>query len=97
MIAANPFPDLARDRPNTLLAMPLAATPAAGAAEALKAALPGQEAVELVGDNLFIAYGEGIGTSKLTNTLIERKLGVRGTGRNWNTVLKLAALTGSVP
>ena len=29
-----------------------------------------------------------------TNTLIEKKLGVRGTGRNWNTVLKLAALCG---
>ena len=27
-------------------------------------------------------------------TLIERKLGVRGTGRNWNTVRKLNGLTG---
>ena len=34
----------------------------------------------------------GIGRSRLTNTLIERKLGTRATGRNWNTVLKLAAL-----
>jgi len=26
--------------------------------------------------------------------LLERKLGTRGTGRNWNTVLKLQALAG---
>jgi uncharacterized protein (DUF1697 family) len=28
--------------------------------------------------------------SRLTVALIERKLGTRGTGRNWNTVLRLA-------
>lgn len=31
----------------------------------------------------------------LTTAVIERKLGSRGTGRNWNTVLKLAALAGA--
>ena len=30
--------------------------------------------------------------SKLTNALLERHLGVAGTARNWNTVLKLADL-----
>jgi uncharacterized protein (DUF1697 family) len=39
-----------------------------------------------------VIYPEGQGNSKLTNALIERKLGVAGTARNWNTVLKLAAL-----
>ena len=97
MIAANPFPELAEDRPNALLAMPLGATPAPGAIEALEAAIPGRESVALVGDDLFVAYRDGMGTSKLANALIERKLGVRGTGRNWNTVLKLAAMTGCVP
>jgi uncharacterized protein (DUF1697 family) len=38
-------------------------------------------------------YPAGIGTSKLTNKLIEDKLGTRATGRNWNTVLKLRDLT----
>jgi len=97
MIAANPYPDMARDRPSALLAMPLMQTPAAGALDLLRASIPGDEAVELVGDNLFVAYVAGMGTSKLDNGLIERKLGVRGTGRNWNTVLKLAAMTGSAP
>jgi uncharacterized protein (DUF1697 family) len=40
-------------------------------------------------------YPEGIGTSKLTGAVIEKSLGVRGTARNWNTVLKFTALSHS--
>ncbi|MDB5452474.1 MAG: hypothetical protein JWO33_1052, partial [Caulobacteraceae bacterium] len=32
-----------------------------------------------------------IGHSKLTSSLIERRLALAGTARNWNTVLKIAA------
>jgi uncharacterized protein (DUF1697 family) len=42
--------------------------------------------------HLYIVYPTGMGTSKLTNTVIERVLGTRGTARNWNTVTRLAAL-----
>ena len=35
---------------------------------------------------------KGIGRSKLSGTVIERKLDERGTARNWNTVIKLADL-----
>jgi uncharacterized protein (DUF1697 family) len=42
-----------------------------------------------------LALHDGIGRSRLTSALIEKKLGTRGTGRNWNTVLKLAALADS--
>jgi uncharacterized protein (DUF1697 family) len=38
-------------------------------------------------------YPEGVGSSRLTTALIEKKLGTRGTARNWNTVLKLGAMT----
>lgn len=41
-------------------------------------------------EQAYIVYPDGIGTSRLTLALIERKLGTRGTGRNWNTVLRLA-------
>ena len=44
------------------------------------------------GQQAYIVYPDGIGTSKLTNALIETHLGSAGTARNWNTVLKLAAL-----
>jgi uncharacterized protein (DUF1697 family) len=37
-------------------------------------------------------YPDGIGTSRLTNALIEKRLGTRDTARTWNTVLKLDAL-----
>ena len=44
------------------------------------------------GREVWLYYPAGAGTSKLINEVIERKLGVRGTARNWNTVSKLAAL-----
>jgi uncharacterized protein (DUF1697 family) len=44
------------------------------------------------GRQLYIVYPAGIGTSKLTGALIEKKLNNRGTARNWNTILKLAAM-----
>ena len=41
---------------------------------------------------LYIYFPQGAGVSKLSNSFIERRLKVRGTARNWNTVGKLAAL-----
>lgn len=38
------------------------------------------------GKQAYIVYPDGIGRSRITNALVERKLGSRGTGRNWNTV-----------
>lgn len=54
---------------------------------------PGPEELHLDGRHLYLYYPNGAGTSKLTNALLEKRLGVAGTARNWNTVLKLAALT----
>ena len=47
------------------------------------------------GRQAYVVYPDGVGTSKLTIALLERKLGTAGTGRNWNTVLKLAELVGT--
>ena len=41
---------------------------------------------------LYAVYPDGFAGSKFTLPLIDRKLETRGTGRNWNTVLKLARL-----
>ena len=65
------------------------ARPAAAAMQSLRDAYSGPEKMELRGTELYIEYGSGMGQSKLTNALIERKLGVTGTARNWNTVTKL--------
>ncbi len=47
---------------------------------------------ELSGRELYLAYPNGSGRSKLTNALIERRLGVRATTRNWRTVNRLAQM-----
>ena len=91
VIAANPFQAEAKADPSHLLVVFLKTAPAASTIEALRAAIPGREAVHLDGRQLYVTYPDGIGRSKLTIPLIEKKLGTRGTGRNWNTVLKLRA------
>ena len=40
-----------------------------------------------------LRYPNGSGRSKLTLDYLERRLGVTGTARNWNTLLKLVELT----
>lgn len=92
LVDANPFPKEAGSDPSHLVVMTLKDAPAAGAAAALQRAIRGRETTRVVGRHAFIVYPDGIGTSKLTNAVIERALGTRGTGRNWNTVLKIAAL-----
>lgn len=88
-IARNPFPDAAADDPSHTLVYFLSGKPARAGLSALTAAIVGPEKVHLIGTELFVDYSGAIGTSKLTGALIERKLGVAGTARNWNTVTRL--------
>src|SRR5262249_24526830 len=92
LIAANPFPDEARADPSHLLVMFLKAAPSPEAIEELQAAIKGPERVAAQGAQAYIVFPEGIGRSKLTPAMLERRLGAGSTGRNWNTVLKLAAM-----
>jgi uncharacterized protein (DUF1697 family) len=94
LIAANPFPKEARADPSHLVVIFLKESVKAAAVAALQAAIVGREVVRGEGRQVYITYPDGIGRSKLTIALIEKKLGTRGTGRNWNTVLKLQALAG---
>ena len=95
IVARNPFPDEAGRDPGHLLVMFLKSAPTASAVEALQAAIKGRETVRAAGRQAYIVYPDGVGRSKLTNAVIERHIGGLGTGRNWNTVLKLAALAGA--
>lgn len=92
VVAQNPFLDEAERDPGHLVVMFLKAAADAKAVKSLVAAIQGPEIVRAMGKQLYIVYPAGIGRSKLTNALIEKHLGTRGTGRNWNTVLKLAAM-----
>ena len=60
--------------------------------KALQAAITGPETVRDGGREVYIYYPDGQGRSRLTNALIEAKLGTRATARNWNTVVRLGAL-----
>lgn len=94
VIAANPYPAEARDDPGRLVVMSFKSAPTAEAVAALEAANPGREYMTLRGREIYVYYPDGAGESKL-NPLWPRKLKVPGTGRNWNTVLKLEALAAS--
>ena len=92
IVAGNPFAAEAKSDPGHLVVVCLKSAPPAKHVATLQAAIRGRETIRAVGRDLYIVYPDGIGRSKLTTALIESKLGTRGTGRNWNTVLKLAAL-----
>jgi uncharacterized protein (DUF1697 family) len=94
LVARNPFPDEARSDPSHLLLFALTSTATAEAiAELTPHCAPG-ERLAGAGGELYVYYGGGIADSKLDNARIDRRLGGCCTGRNWNTVRKLAALAG---
>jgi uncharacterized protein (DUF1697 family) len=95
IIAGNPFPKEAESDPSHLLVTFLKQTPAREGVKALQTSIKGRELIRIQGRHAYVVYPEGIGRSRLSSALIEEKLGTRGTGRNWNTILKLDALAGA--
>ena len=67
--------------------------PAAGAVEQLDPDRSPGDRFSLNGRELYLDLPNGAGRTKLTLDYLERRLGVKGTARNWNTVLKLVELT----
>ena len=81
VIRQNPFRKEAERDPKHLVVMFLKSEP---------------DVKDLVALQAYVYFPNGQGRSKLTHTILEKRLG-RGTGRNWSTVLKLGimAKTGS--
>ncbi len=96
LIAANPFPNEAAAHPAKVQAMVMKAGIAPGAPEAVRALAQDGERVEAAGDVLYFWFPNGQGQSAIFRKATPRMLGL-GTGRNWNTVLKLAAMAGVKP
>ncbi len=92
LVARNPFRDEAERDPGHLVVLFLKEAPAVRDVKTLQAAITGPELVHARGKQVYIVYPNGIARSRVSHPLIEKKLCTRGTGRNWNTVLKLAAL-----
>jgi uncharacterized protein (DUF1697 family) len=55
------------------------------------------EAAVLLGDIVYLYCPNGYGITKINNTYFERKLGVRATTRNWNTVSALEKMAREGP
>jgi uncharacterized protein (DUF1697 family) len=93
LIAANPFPDQAAAQPAKVLAMVMKDGVKEGALEACRTLAEGGEQVEAAGDVLYFWFPNGQGESAIFKKATPRLLGM-GTGRNWNTVLKLSQMAG---
>lgn len=93
LIAANPFSSEAAGHPAKVLAMVMKDGIKDGAVDACRALAESGEAVQAVEDVLYLWFPNGQGRSAIFKKATPRMLGM-GTGRNWNTVLKLAEMVG---
>jgi len=85
VIAANPLPP--EDRNPKALLVAFLGGPIADTSKALLTSLKiASEELHFGKQELYLYFPEGIATSKLSNALTEKKLGVNVTARNWNTV-----------
>ncbi len=95
VVERNPFEEEAERDPSHLVVLFLKGVPGSANVEALQASISGPEIVRFDGRQAYAVYPAGIGESRLTIATIEKKLGMRCTGRNWNTVSKLFAIARS--
>ena len=90
-IERNPCPLVVTEEGRKLYVHFLSETPAAGKIALLHPALlPGEELHHVDRELYFVTPGAG--NTKLTNALMEKKLGVVSTARNWATVNKVVGL-----
>jgi uncharacterized protein (DUF1697 family) len=70
----------------------LAAAPSKKVLSSLVLPDSGRDELTVEGRDVYVHTPDGYANSKLSGTLLERRLGVLSTTRNWNTVTKLCAL-----
>jgi uncharacterized protein (DUF1697 family) len=85
----NPFPKADTSRLHVVF---LAGKPKAGAT--LDPDRSPADEFRVKGREVYLHLPNGAGRTKLTLDYLERRLGVAGTQRNWNTLLKLVELAG---
>lgn len=92
IIDANPFAEEAESDPSHLLVTVQRGEVDLDELSAFQAAITGPEIFKPGKECTYAIYPDGIGNSKVDRVPGYRKLSAKGTARNWNTVLKLAAL-----
>lgn len=89
VVAANPFPDAATDRPSFLVVTFHRKSVDGDAVEALMAAHDGPERAHAIDRELYIDFPGGQARSILHAPLVKATRDPITTARNWNTVLKI--------
>jgi uncharacterized protein (DUF1697 family) len=92
VIAANPFPEQAAQRPHLIRVIFLAAPPPPAAVARLRAGPVPPETCRVAGEHVYVDYVGGYHATARTAGYFTRVLGVDGTERNWRTLLALAEL-----
>jgi uncharacterized protein (DUF1697 family) len=95
IIDANPFPDEADREPSRFLANVAREVVTDEMLAAIRAVATPGEKVEAVDRCVYIFFGDGIADSKVAVVFGKKSLGLTATGRNWNTVRKIAELIGA--
>lgn len=93
VVKRNPFLEAGADRTQLYVTF-LAETPDKDALAAVDTAKFEPDAFRLAGRELYLRFPNGYGRTKLSNDFFERRLQLRATTRNWNTVTKLMELSG---
>lgn len=88
-VELNPYANRADVAPNKLLVHFLASDPGEAARVKARSLPPAPEELHVFERELYIHYVNGMARPKLNFVAVERALGVTGSGRNWNSVLKL--------
>ena len=92
VLAANPFLKEKGIDTTKLHVTFLKEVPEKSAVEALGRIKAAPDRFRWLGTDIYLHCPEGYGRSKLSNTAIEKVLGVRATTRNWNTLNKLCEM-----
>lgn len=91
LIARNPFAGAAIAAPASVHAAVLASAPKPEDVGRIRERAVKGEALEIIGRMAYLHTPHGFGRSKMAG-MFDPWIGVENTARNWNTVLKLAAL-----
>jgi uncharacterized protein (DUF1697 family) len=91
VVAKNPFASPKVDDKALHVAF-LARTPTRARVRELDPTFAEPDLLHVAGREVFLLYPNGYGRTRLTNAVLERRLGVAATTRNWRTVTTLATM-----
>ena len=95
VVAGNPFVSEKGIDPTKLHVTFLQRAPAKAALKQLDSLSAGADRLKVAGTAIYLHCPNGYGRTKLSNTALEKALGVRATTRNWNSVNKLCDMAGA--